>query len=66
MPKIRTLLRALGKTVRPFITNKDTISDENIKIKTEKTQKIKIKIKTKTNDCIKDESVVVEMFNVQL
>ena len=56
--------------VRPFITNKDTISDENIKIKAEENQNIKIKNKNrinlvsiKTNDWIKDESALVEMFN---
>ena len=56
--------------VRPFITNKGTISDENIKIKAEENQNIKIKNKNKnklvfikTNDYIKDESVLVEMFN---
>ena len=56
--------------VRPFITNKGTISDENIKIKGEENQNIKIKNKNKnklvsikTNDCIKDKSVLVEMFS---
>ena len=56
--------------VRPFITNKDIISDENIKIKAEENQNIKIKNKNrinlvsiKTNDWIKDESALVEMFN---
>ena len=57
-------------TVIPFITNKATISDENIKIKAEEYQNIKTKNKNKsklvsikTNDLIKDESVLVEMFN---
>ena len=57
-------------TVIPFITNKATISDENIKIKAEENQNIKTKNKNKsklvsikTNDLIKDESVLVEMFN---
>ena len=52
------------------MTNKGTISDENIKIKAEEYQNIKIKNKNKnelvsikTNDCIKGESVLVEMFN---
>ena len=62
--------KTFWNTVRPFITNKGAISDENIKIKTEENQNIKIKNKNKnklvsikTNDCIKDESVLVEMFN---
>ena len=57
-------------TVRPFITNKGTISDENIKIKAEENQNIKTKNKNKsklvsikTNGLAKDESVLVEMFN---
>ena len=57
-------------TVRPCMANKGTISDENIKIKVEEYQNIKIKNKNKnelvsikTNDCIKSESVLVEMFN---
>ena len=36
-------------TVIPFITNKATISDENIKIKAEENQNIKTKIKIKAN-----------------
>ena len=55
--------------VRTIITNKGTISDVDIKIKVEENQNIKIKNKNKnqlvsikTNDCIKDESVLVEMF----
>ena len=62
--------KTLWNTVRPFITNKGAISDENIKIKAEENQNIKIKNKNKnkfvsikTNDCIKDESVLVEMFH---
>ena len=52
-----------------FLTSKDTISDGNIKIKSEEKQNVKIKNKKskltaiKRNDCIKDESVLVEMFN---
>ena len=62
--------KAFWNTVRPFITNKGTICDENIKIKAEENQNIKTKNKNKrrlvaikTNDLIKDESVLVEMFN---
>ena len=36
-------------TVRPCITNKATVSDENIKIKAEENQNIKTKIKIKAN-----------------
>ena len=57
-------------TIRPFITNKGTISDDNIKIKPEKNQDTKTENKDKSklvsiklNDLIKDESVLVEMFN---
>ena len=53
--------KTFWKTVRPFITHKGTISDENIKIKAEENQNIKIKNKNrnklvsiKTNDCIID------------
>ena len=56
--------------VRPFITSRGTKSDENIKFKAEENQNIEIKnknrnklVSVKTNDCIKDESVLVEMFN---
>ena len=62
--------KTFWNTVRPFVTNKGAISDENIKIKAEENQNIKIKnknknklISIKTNDCIKDESVLVKMFN---
>ena len=62
--------KTFWNTVRPFLTNKGTISDENIKIKAEENQNIKTKNKNKsklvsikTNDLIKDESVLVEMFN---
>ena len=41
--------KAFCNTVRPFITNKSTISDENIKIKAEENQNIKTKIKIKAN-----------------
>ena len=48
-------------TVRPFITNKDAISDENKKIKVEENQNITIKnkhknklVSIKTNNYIKD------------
>ena len=53
-----------------FITNNGRISDENIKIKAEENQNIKTKNKIKsklvsvrTNDFIKDENVLVEMFS---
>ena len=56
--------------VRPFITNKGTISNENVKTKAAENQNIKTKNKNKsklvsikTNDIIKDESVLVEMFS---
>ena len=60
--------KTLWNTVRPFLTNKGTISDENIKIKAKENIKSKNKNKSKlvsinTNDFIKDESVLVEMFN---
>ena len=41
--------KTFWNTVRPFITNKGTISDENIKIKAEENQNIK--------------NVLVDMFN---
>ena len=60
--------KTFWNTVRPFLTNKGTISDENIKIKAEENIKTKNKNKSKlvsinTNDFIKDESVLVEMLN---
>ena len=39
--------KTFWNTIRPFITNKGTISDENIKIKAEENQNIKIKNKNK-------------------
>ena len=64
--------KTFRNTVRFFITNKGIISGENIKIIAEENQNIKIKNKNKnklvfikTNDCIKDKSVLVEMFNNQ-
>ena len=57
--------KTFWSTVRPFITNNGTISDEKIMIIAEENQNIKIKIKNtnklvwiKINDC-----VLVEMFN---
>ena len=41
--------KTFWNTVRPFLTNKGTISDENIKIKAEENQNIKTKIKIKAN-----------------
>ena len=62
--------KTFWNTVGPFITTKGSIWGENIKIKAEKNQNIKFKnkninklISIKTNDCIKDERVLVEMFN---
>ena len=62
--------KTFWNTVWPFITNKGTISNENIKIKAGENQNNKIKNKNenklvyvKTNDCTKDEKVLVEMFN---
>ena len=62
--------KILWNTIRPFITNNGRISDENIKIKAEENQNIKTKNKIKsklvsvrTNDFIKDENVLVEMFS---
>ena len=62
--------KTFWNTLRPFITNKGTISDEKIEIKTDENQNIKIKnkienklVSIKTKVCIKDESVLVEMFN---
>ena len=37
--------KAMWNTVRPFITNKGIIADENIKIKAAENQNIKIKKK---------------------
>ena len=62
--------KTFWNTVRLFITNKGAISDENIKIKAEENQNIKTKnknksklVSVKTNDLIKDESVLVEIFS---
>ena len=62
--------KKFSNTIRSFITNKGTMSDENIKLKAEENQNIKIKnknkntlISIKTNDFIKDETVLVEMLN---
>ena len=62
--------KTFWNTVRLFITDKGVISGENINIQAEENQNIRIKNKNKnklasikTNDCIKDESVLVEMFN---
>ena len=57
--------KTFWNTVRPFIRNKGTISDENLKIKADR---IKNKndsklVSIKTNYCIKDENVLVKMFN---
>ena len=63
-----TTSKTFWNTVRPFITNKDTISDENVKTNAEENQNIKTKNKNKSklvsikkNDIIKDESVLVEI-----
>ena len=41
--------KTFWNTVRPFITNKGTTSDKNIKIKAEEDQNIKFKNKNKNN-----------------
>ena len=43
------MIKAFWYTVRPFITNKGAISDENIKIKAEENQNMKIKKKITAN-----------------
>ena len=71
MPKQEFVTRKkFWNTVRHFITNKGTISDENIKVKAQENQTMKINNKNKnklvsikTNDCTKDETVLIEMFN---
>ena len=40
--------KTFWNTVRPFITNKSTISDENVNIKAEENQNIKTKNKDKS------------------
>ena len=49
IPKNKNLAtnKTFWNTVRPFITSKGAISDENIKIKAEENQNIKIKNKNK-------------------
>ena len=58
--------KTFWNTVKTFITNKGTISDENIKIKAEENQNIKFKkrklVPIKLNDCIKDKNALVEKF----
>ena len=58
--------KTFWNTVKTFITNKGTISDENIKIKAEENQNIKFKkkklVSIKINDCIKDKNALVEKF----
>ena len=68
--KNSAMSKTFWNTVRPFITNKGTTADKNIKIKAEEDQNIKFKnknknnlVSVKTNDWIRDESVLVEMFN---
>ena len=60
--------KTFWNTVRPFITNKGTVSNENITIKAEEKQKVKIKnknehISIKKDEYINDENILVEMFN---
>ena len=50
--------KTFWNTVRPFITNKGTISDENIKIKAEENQNIKIKNKNKNWSPLKQITVL--------
>ena len=59
-------IKTIWNAVKIFITNKGTISDENIKIKAEENQNIKFKkrklVPIKLNDCIKDKNALVEKF----
>lgn len=54
--------------VKPFMTNKGVISNESIVIKAKDTENVKVKnsqkeVQVKANELIKDENVLVEMFN---
>ena len=63
-----TTSKAFWNTVKPFMTNKGIQTNDNITIEVEKDEKIEVKglsekVKLKTNDLIKDETILVEMFN---
>ena len=47
LPKVIAWSKGFWNKVKPFIKNKGTISDENIKTKAEENQNIKIKNKNK-------------------
>ena len=47
--KNSAMSKTFWNTARPFITNKGTTSDKNIKIKAEEDQNIKFKNKNKNN-----------------
>ena len=60
LPKIKTCQRARHPGIQSdiIITNKSTISDENIKIKAEENQNIKIKNKNKNWSPLKQMTVL--------
>ena len=60
--------KSFWNTIKPFITNKGIQANENTTIEVEKNEKIEIKslhekVDKKTNGLIRDEKMLLEMFN---
>ena len=60
--------KSFWNAVKPFVSNKGAISNENIIIKAQKEEKIKVKgleneIHIDANELIKDDKILVELFN---
>ena len=60
--------KSFWNTVKPFITHKGIQTNENITIEVEKNEQIEVKdlhekVDIRTKDLIKDEKILVEMFN---
>ena len=66
--KVTAISKSFWNTVKPFITHKGIQTNENITIKVEKNEQIEVKglhekVDIRTKDLIKDEKILVEMFN---
>ena len=60
--------KSFWNTVKPFITHKGIQTNENITIEVEKNEQIKVKdlhekVDIRMKDLVKDEKILVEMFN---
>ena len=66
--KVTAISKSFWNTAKPFITHKGIQTNENITIEVEKNEQIEVKglyekVDIRTKDLIKDEKILVEIFN---